>query len=135
MAKQSTEPKTHMALDTDWMTAVFVAFCFVLCLLTIAATTRHVLIGAPVKVQVTWDTVFLLLASGWLALGSRERVTKFLCGLFSIVFGSRLLLAVVHASAQIRVLNGEIMRVVELGAMVSLCFYCAHWFRQRIRRV
>jgi hypothetical protein len=70
------QEKTHVALDTDWMTAAFIAFCFVLCLLTIAATTRQVLVGGPVKAGVTWDTVFLFLAFGSLALRVRERIMK-----------------------------------------------------------
>jgi hypothetical protein len=30
MTDEVTEPKTHLALDTDWMTALFTAACFVL---------------------------------------------------------------------------------------------------------
>ena len=129
-----TEPKTHLALDTDWMTAILAAFSFLLCLLTVVATTRQVLIGSPAKVQVTWDTWFLFLAFGWLALQVRDRITKSGCVLLSIVFGSRLVLALVRVSLQVQVLNAQILRVVELVVMMALCYYLARWFKQRIRR-
>jgi hypothetical protein len=116
------QEKTHLALDTDWMTAAFIAFCFVLCLLTIAATTRQVLVGGPVKAGVTWDTVFLFLAFGSLALRVRERIMKFGCVLLSIVFGSRFVLALVHTSLQIQLFNAQIIRVVELVVMIVLCY-------------
>ena len=135
MTDEVTEPKAHLALDTDWMSAVLMAFCFVLCLVISAATTRQVLIGASVKVRVTWDTWFLFLGSAWLAIQVRERITRFGCLLFSIVFGSRLVLTLVHASFQIQILNAEIMRVVELLVDVGICCYVANWFKQRIRRV
>jgi hypothetical protein len=135
MAERLIERKTHLALDMDWMTAALAAIFFAFCLLGTLATARLVLIGAPVKLRITWETVFLLLAFAWLALQSRDRVAKFGCGLLGVVFGSRLLLAVVHASVQIQVLNAQVMRVVDLVVMVGFCIYLAHWFKQRIKRV
>jgi hypothetical protein len=135
MAYESTESKKHLALDTDWMTALFAAVCFMFCLMSVVVTTKRVLTGAPVQMQVTWDTVFALLAFTWLAFQTQERVAKFGCGLLSLVFGSRLILKVVHCSDQIQALNGQIMRVVELLVTVGFCFYLGLWFKQRIRRV
>jgi hypothetical protein len=135
MAERLVEPKTHLTLDIDWMTAVLAAIFFVFCLLNTLVTARLVLIGAPVKLRIRWETVLLLLAFAWLAFQSRDRVAKFGCGLLGVVFGSRLLLAVVHASVQIQVLNAQVMRVVHLMVMVSFCIYVAHWFRLRIKRV
>jgi hypothetical protein len=135
MTEKVTEPKMHLALDTNWMTAVFMAFCFVLCLLTIASTTRHVLIGSPVEVKISWETAFLFVAFGWLALQMRERITKFGCVLLSIVLGSRLILALFHSSLEVQTLNAQIMRVVELVVMIGFCYYLARWFKQRVRRL
>ena len=135
MTDEVTEPKTHLALDTDWMTALFTAACFVLCLLISLATIRQVLIAAPVKVRVTWDTWFLFWGSAWFAIQVKERTTKFGCISLSIVFGSRLVLMLVHASFQIQILNAEIMRVVELLVEIGICCYLANWFKQRTRRV
>jgi len=135
MADESIEPKPHLALNTDWITAVFMAFCFVLCLLTIVSTTRHVLIGSPVEVKISWETVFLFIAFGWLALQMQERVTRFGCVLLSIALGSRLVLALVHSSLQIQLLNAQIMRVVELIVMIGFCYYLARWFKEHVRRI
>jgi hypothetical protein len=135
MLEHGTEPKTYLGLDMDWITAAFAAFCFVLCLVTMVVKARHLLIGAPVQVPVTWDTGFLLMAFAWLAVLSRERITRFACGLLSIVFGSRVILWVVGASTQLQVLNSQVMRIVELVVMVGFCFYLVHWFRHRIKRV
>lgn len=135
MTDEVAEPKTHLALDTDWMTALFTGACFLLCLLISVATIRQVLISAPVKVRVTWDTWFLFLGSAWFAIQVKERITRVGCILLSIVFGSRLVLMLVHASFQIQGLNAEIMRVVELLVEVGICYYLANWFKQRVRRV
>ena len=135
MTDEVTEPKTHLALDTDWMTALFTAACFVLCLLFSVATVRQVLIAAPVKVHVTWDTWFLFLGSAWFAIQVKERRARLGCILLSIVFGSRLVLMLVHASFQIQILNAEIMRVVEVLVEVGIYCYLANWFKQRTRRV
>ena len=134
VTEQLTEPKTHLALDMDWITLALGAICFAFCLLTMGAMARRVLIGAPIQVRITWETVFLFLAFTWLALRSRERLMKFGSGLLGTVFGSRFILAVFHASAQIQVMNGQIMRVVELVVMAGFCFYFAHWFKERIGR-
>src|SRR6266496_1134714 len=123
MVESRSEAKTQLALDTDWTTAAFAAFGFAFSLLTIGATARSVLIGAPVQTRIKWETVFLFLIFAWLAIRLRERVTKFGCILWTIVFGSRIILAIIHASAQIQVINGQIMRVVDLLVMVGFCFY------------
>jgi hypothetical protein len=133
--QHGAEPKTYLGLEMDWITAAFVAFCFALCLLTTAVTARRVLLGAPVHLQITWDTWFLLILFGWLAVRSRERVTRFACGLLSIVFGSRVILFIVRASTQLQVLNAQVMRAVELVVMVGFCYYLVHWLRHRIKRV
>ena len=135
MTERPVEPKTHLALDMDWMTAALAVIFLAFGMLGTLATARLVLIGAPVKLRITWETVFLLLAFAWLAFQSRDRVAKFGCGLLGVVFGSRLLLAVVHASVQIQLLNAQVTRVVDLVVMVGFCIYLAHWFKQRIKRV
>jgi|SRR5579864_1593752 len=135
MTDGATETKTHLALDTDWMTALFTGACFVLCLLVSVATTRQVLTAAPVKTGVTWDTWFLFLGSAWLAIQVKERIMRSGCIFWSIVFGSRLVLVLAHGSFRLQILNAEIMRVVELLVDIGICCSLANWFRQRIRRV
>jgi phosphatidylserine synthase len=135
MADESIEPKPHLVLNTDWLTAVFMALCLAFCLLAVGATTRRVFIGLPVKVQVKWDTWFLFLGFTWLALQVKERIARFGCILLSIAFGSRLVLVLVHASLQIQTLNAQIMKVVGILVDVGICCYVANWFKQRIRRV
>jgi len=135
MTERPVEPKTHLALDMDWMTAALAVIFLAFGMLGTLATARLVLIGAPVKLRITWETVFLLLAFAWLAFQSRDRVAKFGCGLLGVVFGSRVLLAVVHASVHIQALNAQVMRVVELVALVGFWIYLVHWFKQRIKRV
>jgi hypothetical protein len=135
MAERPIEPKTHLALDMDWMTALLVVIFSAFGLLWTLATARLVLIGAPVKLRITWEAVSLLLAFVWFAFQSRDRVAKFGCGLLGVVFGSRVLLAVFHASTEIQALNAQVMRVVELVVLVGFWIYLAHWFKQRIKRV
>jgi hypothetical protein len=135
MADESMEPRTQLALDTDWGTAMFTAFVFVFFLLALVVTARHVLLGAPVKLGITWGTWFMFLGFTLLAIRLRERIVKFLCVLIGVMFGSRLFLSLIHASFESQVLNGEIMRVVDLLVDVGFCLYIASWFKQRIRRI
>ena len=135
VADELTKPKAYLVLDTDWATAALSAVFFVFCMLATGATARHIFSGVPVQVRVTWHTVFLFGAFAWLAIWLPERLTRFGCGLLTLAFGSRIVLAITHASAQIQVLNGEIMRVAELLVMVGFCIYIAHWFKRRIKRI
>ncbi len=114
---------------------MFTAFAFVFLLLTVVVTARSVLLGVPVKVRITWETWIMFLGFTLLVFQMREPILKFACVLISIMFGSRLLLSLVHAPLQVQVLNGEIMRVVDLVVDVGFCLYIASWFKQRIRRV
>jgi hypothetical protein len=135
MAESVKQPKGHLALDMDWMTGVLGVICFGFCLLGSVAMARRVLTGAPVEVRITWQTVFVLLASVWFAIQVRGRAARFVLGLLVISFGSRIILALVHASAQTQVLNAEIMRVVNLVVVAAFYFYIVSWFKDRIRRV
>lgn len=134
-ANQSTEPKKHLALDTDGLTASLFAVCFVFCLLSIGFTVRNIVAGTPVAEKITWDTVFSFLAFAWLAIRSPERMERFGCGLLSAVFGSRLVLWALHVSTQIQILNAHVMRIVALVVMTGFCLYIAHWFKGRMKQV
>jgi hypothetical protein len=135
MAEPLTEPKRHLALDMGWRTAAAGAIGFVFCLLGAIALAWKVATMAPVAVRVTWQNVIAVLSGVWLTIQVRGRTARFVLGLFVLASGSRLILAALHTSVQTQILNGEIMRVVDLVIVAGFCCYIPYWFRQRIKRV
>jgi hypothetical protein len=135
MPEPLIQPKGHLALDMGWRTAALCAFFFGFCLLATGAGVWRVLTGAPVGLRITWQTVFLLLASAWFAFKIQARTARFALGLLAISSGSRIMFAVAKASVQTQILNAEIMRAVDLVIMVGFCAYIANWFGQQIKRV
>jgi hypothetical protein len=135
MAEPLTEPKGRLALDMGWRTAAVGIIGFGYCLLATVSVAWTLLTGAFAEVQVSWQTVLVVLFGAWLMIEVRERTLRFGLGLLVLASGSRLMLAALHASAQIQILNGQIMRAVDLVVMAGLCVYIAYWFKQRIKRV
>lgn len=130
-----SQPKRHLALDMGWRTAAAIVLFFGICLLSTMAGAWRLLKGAPVSERITWQTVFLFFMGGWFAFIFRERTARFAALLVMLSSGSRALLAVVGASPQVRILNAEIMRAVEVVVMAGCCSYIGFWFKQRIRRI
>jgi hypothetical protein len=135
MAEQLAEPKGHLALDMGWRTAAVAILGFVFCALGTAVLSWKVATVAPVNVRVTWQTVIVVLFGVWLTVEVQQRTTRFVLGLLLVASGSRLILAALHASIQTQILNGEIMRVVDLAVVAGICCYITYWFGQRIKRV
>ena len=135
MAERLTQPKGDLALDMDWRTAAAAIVGFVFCVLGAVVLAWKVATVAPVEVRVTWQSVIVVLSGVWLTIKIRGRTTRFVLGLLLLASGSRLILATLHASSQTQILNGEIMRVVDLAVVAGFCCYIPYWFRQRIKRV
>ncbi|GEM_PF-2432025 len=135
MSEPLAQSRGHLALGMGWRTAAVCAFFFGFCLLDTGASAWRVLTGAPVGLRITWQTVFVLLASAWFAFKIQARTARFALGLLMISSGSRILFAGVHASMQTQILNAQIMRVADLVVMAGFCVYIAYWFQQRIKRV
>jgi hypothetical protein len=135
MSDPTVEAKTQLAFDTDWITAVLAAMIFVVFLVFAVGRARQILLNSPIKVNVTWETVLLFLAFTWFTVQLRERVPRFGSGLLAIELGSRIAFAVFHASTQTQLMNGRVMRVVDLAVTTGICIYIASWFKHRIRRV
>jgi hypothetical protein len=134
MAEHLTEPKGHLALDIGWRTAAAAIIGFVFCVLGAVVLAWKVTTVAPVEVRVTWQNVIVVLFGIWLTIEVRGRTTRFVLGLLLLASGSRLILAALHASIQTQILNGEIMRVVDLVVVAGFCCYIPYWFRRRIKR-
>jgi len=130
-----TDQSNHgrkQCLNPQYLRLVFFgAFC----LLATVGTARRVLMGTPVKVPVTWQTVLICVAFILLALQVKERVSRALCALLGVTFGSRILLAMAHASLDTRILNAQIMRVVETAILATVCLETVYWLMKRLKRI
>jgi hypothetical protein len=135
MSEPLTQSKGHLAFDMGWRTAAVGAFFFGFCLLATGAGAWKIVTGAPVGLRITWQTVFVLLASVWYVFKIQDRTARFALGLLAISSGSRIMFAVAKASVQTQILNAQIMRVANLMVMAGFCGYIAYWFKQQIKRV
>jgi hypothetical protein len=135
MVEPLMEPKGHLALNMSWITAAWSVIAFGFCLLSTVSVAWRLLKSAPVEVRVSWQTVLVVLFGAWLMIQVRERTLQFGLGLLVLASGSRLTLAALHASPQTQIMNGQIMRAVDLVVMAGLCVYIGYWFKQRIKWV
>jgi hypothetical protein len=135
MVEPLIEPRKRLVLDTDWMTAALAAVCFLFCLFGAVAVGWRVFTGAAVSLRITWQTGFALIFGTWLATQVRERASRFAVGLLVLSTGSRILLALVHASSAIQTSNSEVARVIDLLLMVGFCHYILRWLRTRLKRI
>ncbi|HZW93213.1 MAG TPA: hypothetical protein VFF64_09700 [Candidatus Eremiobacteraceae bacterium] len=125
----------HVAIDMGWRTALVLALFFGFCLLATGISLWRIFTGAPVGVRITWQTGLLLLAALWFALKVEDRAAQFGAVLLVLSSGSRILLAVLGASAPVQSFNALIMRAVNAVVLTGFCFYGGYWFKQRIRRI
>ena len=135
MTEPLAEPKGRLALDMGWRTAAVAVIGFGYCLLATVSVAWRLLTGALVVVQVSWQTMLVVLFGTWLMIQVRERTLQFGLGLLVLASGSRLTLAALHASPQTQIVNGQIMRAVDMVVMAGLCVYIGYWFKQRIKWV
>jgi hypothetical protein len=135
MEESTSEPKTQLALDLGWRTATVFAFFFCFCLLAAGIGLWRIFTAAPVSLKISWQTFFALLMASWGAWKFEQRVARFAVGLLVLSFGSKLLLAALHASIDVQVLNAQIMRAVDALILIGLCGWIVVWFKPRVRRV
>jgi hypothetical protein len=133
MDELAPKRKREIVIDADWMTAVTACIFLAFCMLSIAVGMRKVLAGAPVNLQLRWESVLGLAMSAWLAFQFRERLLRFLLGALAASIASKGFLKLIHASLQLQVVNAEIMRVVDLIAMTVFCLYAFRYLKPRIK--
>jgi hypothetical protein len=134
MAESISVPKGQPMLDMDGRTAAAFSFCLGLCALATGIDLWKIFTAAPVSLQISWPTLFLLLIASWFALKVKFRAARFAVGLLVLSSGSRVLLAGMHASTAVQVVNAGTMAVVYAVIMAGLSVWIVFRFEPRIRR-
>lgn len=136
MVESATAPKKHLALDTDWMSAVVALCAFFIFGLVGAASVWAMMRGKIGLESVTWWTQPLLAAGciyGAIVLPDKRVRIAFL--IFAIGPVSRMILWLGRASAQTRLTNEIFVRCIDIGLCFAICIYAVHWLRTKVRHV
>jgi hypothetical protein len=135
MAESLTEPKKHIALDTDWTSGVGAVGLFVIFAFLGAATSWGTLLGTFKAPSPSWWT---LLFAGWIIYcGVKISGKAFKTAAFDFAIGpvSRMLLWSLRASTETRWINEIFVRWIDTALYFSVCVYVCFWFGSKIRHV
>jgi|HubBroStandDraft_5_1064220.scaffolds.fasta_scaffold599794_2 hypothetical protein len=137
MSESLTEPKKHLALDTDRGSAAGMILLFVMCGLFAATTASRIVHGTQptVSASISWRTWFLLVLCPLWFFGTRERLLRILCLVVAIGPVSRVLLWLLKAPLDTLIANVAFLRVIDLMLFVAVCVYIPCWFKSKVRHV
>ena len=135
MAEPPAEPKKHLALDTDWGSAVGMALLFFLCALATIGRTMQMLHAHWSPEPVTWQTWFVLAMYAWCAFWVRERRIQIVCLLVAVGPASRVLLWLTRASIETQLANAAFTQSIGGLLFLGTCIYIIWWFKSKIRHV
>jgi len=135
MAESVTEPKTHLALDTDWRTAVSMASLLLVCALLTISRVRQILHGHWSPGRLVWQTWVVLAMCAWCAIRVRERRVQIVCLLVAVGPASRVLLWLAHASIETQLANAAFTQTIGGFLFLGTCIYVVWWFKSKIRHV
>lgn len=135
MVESGTAPKKHLALDTDWMSAV-IALCALIGFGLLGAAMVWTMLQGKLSVgAVTWWTP--LLAAGFIysAIEFRDKLFRVAALICSIGPVSRTALWLGRASAQTRLTNEIFVRCIDIGLFFGLSIYAVYWLKTKLRHV
>ena len=118
----------------DWVTALGLGVLLVVCALIAGSRAWRILTGASIKIEVTWQTWFVVMVCLWLTLQAKEREVRIAAGVLALSAASRILLRLIHASIPVQTANAEVARVIGMLFFAGVCFYIVRYIRQRIAR-
>ena len=137
MAESLTEPKKHLALDTDVVSVVAMAIVFAMSALLAVTTMLRIVhrVQPVVSATISWQTWLLLVLCPLYFFGLRERLLRIICAVFAIGPVSRVLLWLLKAPPDTLIANVAFLRVIDLMLYVFGCIYIPYWFRSKLRYV
>jgi hypothetical protein len=135
MAESVTEPKKHLALDTDWRTAVGMVAFFFICAFFALGTAWVTLRGTFKVPSSPWLTLALLASGIYFAVVCRERSFRIAILVFAIGPVFRIVLLISHASAETLNINELFVRWIHSGLYLAGCVYAIYWFKSKVRHV
>ena len=139
MAESLTEPKKHLALDTDWTSAAGMGFLLLLFLMLATRSAIRIVRGPWSVEPITWQTWLLVGMCAWsFFCASRtpyERSIRIIGVLVAIGPVSRILLRMSHATIETELFNAAFVRGINGMLYVGGCLFVLWWFKSKIRYV
>ena len=135
MAELLTQPKKHLALDTDWQTALGMAAFFFICAVTALGSIRMALQGSFSVPDIGWATPLLAVACLYFACATPDRLLRLAAVVFAVGPISRTMLWLLHASKETQLINLFFVRWIDLGLFLGGCVYAIYWFRKKVTYV
>jgi hypothetical protein len=135
MAETLTEPKKHLALDTDWRAAAGMAVLFVICALLGGRRLFEIVRGVKPEITVTWDSSILLCACVSGFISRMERCLRTASLIMALSVGSKILLHVLKATVETQLANAALLRVLYVMLWTGGCTGVFWWFRSKVRYV
>jgi hypothetical protein len=129
--------KRHLALDTDWVTALNVIWGFVACALIGLALTWSTLHGSFKASPPSWSTP--LFAALLIYMGIKIKDSGMLFKIGTLVFAigpiSQIVLWLLRASVETYFINALFVRWIYALVCFGCCAYAIYWFKTKIRYV
>ncbi|HEY7096006.1 MAG TPA: hypothetical protein VH437_04735 [Terriglobales bacterium] len=135
MNEVATGSKKHLALDTDWWTAMGAACCFLAFALLCGGTTWVNLRGRFDVAPVSWGTVLPLAFLVYIGIGTPVKLLRSAVLVMAIGPVSRILLWATRASHETQLVNEVFVRWLDSALYFAICVYVIHWFKTKIRYV
>ena len=135
MAESLTEPKKHLALDTDWLSALGAIWLFCLFAFFGAGTIWMLLRGTLKPTPVSWVTPLLAGTSIYFGIRIPEKLFKIAAFVFAIGPVSRIILWLVGASTDTWLINEIFIEWIFALWCLAACIYVIYWFRTKITHV
>jgi len=135
MVELVPEPKKHLALDTDWASAMVAVGSFLVFAFLGTGTIWMTLRGTLPVPKVEWSTPILAAVIIYIAIRVPDKFIKVVCFVFVVGPVSRMLLWLVHASADTQLVNAIFTRWIDSGLYLSICVYILFWFKTKVTHV
>jgi hypothetical protein len=134
MAGAMTEPQKHLALDTDWRSAILAVWGFFIFAFFGVGITWMTLQARFDVTLVSWWTP--LIAACLIYLGVHSE-TWLRVGALVLAIGpvSRIILWLARASHETQFINEEFVRWIDSALFFAGCVYVIYWFKTKIRHV
>jgi len=135
MAESVTESRKHLALDTDWGSAMVAvsAFCigaFVGAGLTWMTLRKEFNVTSP-----SWWTPLLAATFIYFVVTTSERVFRVAVLIFAVGPVSRIALWLTRASTEARLTNEIFVRWIDIGLFFGACLYVNYWLGAKLIHV
>jgi hypothetical protein len=135
MAESLAEPKKHLALDTDWTSAIVAVSAFVIFGFLGVATSWMTLRGTFKGLPPFWWTPLFAGGIIYLGISISDRLSKTVVFVFAIGPLSRMILWSLQASTETRWINEIFVRRIDTVLYFGVCVYVVFWFGSKIRHV